>query len=258
MRSILRYVYKNLLPASFSQSIDIFSHLRMPRVDSLKERKILVLSPHPDDDVIGCGGTIHQYYLRGAEITSVYMTDGRKGNPGYEEDELVSIRKEEAKRAAEIVGINRLIFLDNKDSELSVSPETTAELSRIINDLKPEAIILPFLIDNHTDHIATNEIFLSSVNSSHSFMCYAYGIWTPLSAFNLNVDITPHIDLKIKAMEEHRSQTEGFNLVEASLGLTKYYSVMTGGNNGWAEVFIVCPLNEYKRLAEVIGWRKNL
>ena len=257
MKSILRYVYRKLLPANISRSIDIFSTLRMPQVDGLKERKVLVLSPHPDDDIIACGGIIHQYHLSGTDVTSVYMTDGRKGNPRYEEDKLVSVRKEEAESAASTIGIDRLIFLDNRDSELSLSPKTTNEMSAILNDLKPEAVLLPFLMDNHTDHIETNKIFLSSLNSSHSFMCYAYGIWNPLSFFNLHVDITPYIDLKIKAMEEHRSQTEVFDLVGASLGLTKYYSVMRGGN-GWAEVFIACSSDEYKRVTEAIDWQRNL
>lgn len=257
MRGVLRYIYKRLLPVNISQSIDVFKHLRMPEVDGLKEKSVLILSPHPDDDIISCGGTMQIYRKRGAEITCVYMTDGRKGNPKYDEDELILIRKEEARRGAGIVGINRLIFLDNRDSELAPAPKTISELTRILKEIKPEAIFLPFLTDNHPDHRATSLIFLSAVKSMPPCTCYMWGIWTPLPTFNLSVDITPYADIKRKALEEHRSQIELFKLVEASFGLSKYYSsISNNGKDGkeWAEVYIVCPSDEYRRLAEVIAW----
>lgn len=234
----------------------IFKYLKMAEVDSLRERNIIVLSPHPDDDIIGCGGTIYRYYLKGARVVSVYMTDGRKGNPGYNEDDLVGIRKEEAKRASAIVGIERVIFLNNRDTELSPTSAAIIELSKIIKDIRPEAIFLPFLLDTHPDHMATNKILVGAMKSLPTFMCYAYGIWAPLPTFNLSVDITPYMDIKKRALKEHRSQMEMLDFIEASFGLSKYYSVMFGKENakGWAEVYIVCPSDEYKRLAEAMSW----
>jgi LmbE family N-acetylglucosaminyl deacetylase len=228
----------------------------MPKVDGLHEKKVLVLSPHPDDDIIGCGGTLYRYHQMGAEITVVYMTDGRKGNPRYNEDELVCIRQEEAKRASRIIGVNRLIFLDNRDSELTTSHTTIKVLSEIVGDLKPEAVFLPFLMDNHHDHTATSQIFFSAVRSLASFLCYSYGIWTPLPTSNIVSDITACFEKKILALSEHKSQLELIDLTEAAKGLSRYYSIMNGGN-GYAELFIACPLNEYRRLGEAIGWQRN-
>lgn len=254
MKKLLRYIYKNLLPARISQSIDVFPHLRMPKMDGLQEKKVLVFSPHPDDDVIGCGGTLYQYHLMGAEIAAVYMTDGRKGNGRYREDELVCIRQEEAKRASRIIGIDKLIFLDNRDSELSPSRKTIMELSAILNDYKPEAVFLPFFMDNHPDHTATSQIFFSAARSLTSSMCYSYGIWTPLPTSNIVSDITTCLETKILAINEHKSQLELIDLIEAAKGLSRYYSILNGGN-GYAELFIACPLNEYRRLGEAIGWQ---
>jgi len=251
MRRFLRYIYKNLLPSRISQSLDVFKHLRTQQVDGLKERRVLVLSPHPDDEIIGCGGTIYMYHQMGSETTVVYMTDGRKLNTRYKEDILVSMRREEAKRAASIVGIDRLVFLDNKDSELTASPKTIQEVSEILVDLKPEAVFLPFLMDRHHDHIATSRIFSFASKSLTSCMCYSYSIWTPLPTCNIVSDITSCIEIKILALSEYKSQLELIDMIETKKGISKYYSVMYG-RNGYAELFLACPLNEYRRLAEVI------
>ncbi len=253
MKRFLRYIYKNLLPRRINQFIDVFPYLRMPKVEGLQERRVLILSPHPDDDIIACGGTIYRHHLAGSEITAVYMTDGRKGNYRYREEELIAIRQEEARRAAKIVGINKLIFLDNRDSELTASSKTIKELSKILTDLKPDAIFLPFILDNHHDHIATSQIFFSAAGVLASCMCYLYGIWTPLPTFNVISDITAYFDTKILALKEHKSQLELSDIPDVVKGISRYYSILSGGN-GYAELFITCPLPEYRRLGKVIGW----
>lgn len=253
MKRLLKYIYKHLLPSRINQSIDLFTHLKMSKVDGLREKKVLVLAPHPDDDIIGCGGTLYRYHLMGSEIAVVYMTDGRKGNNRYREDELVCMRQEEARRASKIIGVNRLIFLDNRDTELSPSPKTIKELFEILGDLKPEAIFLPFFLDNHHDHIATGQIFFSTPKSFPSCMCYSYGIWTPLPTFNIMSDITTCLQTKILALQEHKSQLEDVDFTEAVKGISRYHSAMSGGD-GYAEIFIACPVKEYQRLGKAIGW----
>ncbi|MCF6158421.1 MAG: PIG-L family deacetylase [wastewater metagenome] len=253
MRRLLRYIYRNLLPARIKQSIDIFPYLRVPYVDSLKEKRVIVLSPHPDDDIIACGGTVYKYHLMGSEITVVYMTDGRKGNHQYKEEELVLIRRDEAQKAAAAVGINKLIFLNNRDSELALSRKTVKELFEILMNHKPEAVFLPFFLDNHHDHSATSQIFLSAASSLASCVCYLYGIWTPLPTFNVISDITACLEMKIRALHEHKSQLELADLVGAVTGMSRYYSVMNNGN-GYVEPFLACSLDEYRKLGDIMGW----
>jgi LmbE family N-acetylglucosaminyl deacetylase len=249
MRKFLRYIYKNLLPSRIGFALDIYKRLRTQQADGLKERRVLVLSPHPDDDIIGCGGTIFKYHLKGAEITSVYMTDGRKGDPKYNEEDLVLIRREETKRASTIVGIDSLIFLDNRDSELASNSKTIKELSQIIQDIKPEAVFLPFLLDNHPDHIATNDIFVQATkNYNVDTACYGYEIWTLLSAPNCIIDITEHIEVKRKAMEQFQIQLAQFDFIEGVIGLSRYRGTMHMLTDKYAEVFLKCSIAEYSRL----------
>lgn len=253
MRRFLRYIYRNIIPARIGQFLDLFPYLRALEVHGFEEKRVLVLSPHPDDDIIGCGGTLYRYHLKGAEITVVYITDGRKGNNRYREDELASIRREEAKRAAGIIGVDKLIFLDNRDSELTHTPKSIREVSEILGDIRPEAVFLPFFTDNHPDHVATSHIFFLASKTFASVMCYLYGVWTPLPTHNISSDITPYAEAKILALQEHKSQLELIDLIGAVQGLSRYYAALDG-KNGYAELFLACPLREYRRLGEVIQW----
>ncbi len=250
---IMKKIYRNLIPARLKGSIDLFGHLRMARLEGLGEKRVLVLAPHPDDDIIGCGGTLSLYHERGAEITSVYMTDGRKGNERYGEEELVAIRKDEAARAAQVIGVDNLVFLDNRDNELSATESTVSALLEVIKDFAPEAVFLPFLLDEHPDHMATNRIFLSAIKRLPEFRCYAYGVWTPLPSFNVVVDVTESQGIKDKALREHASQLESFDYLGGVSGLSRYYSAITGGK-GYTEVFLACGSHEYRRLGELMSW----
>ena len=255
MRKLLKYAYKTILPEKIRALLDVYPTIRDQKLpdNTLEERKILVLSPHPDDDIFGCGGTLHRYSLIKTDIMSVYMTDGRKGNAKYQEEDLVALRKKEAENAAGIIGIGRTIFLDNRDSELALSSKTLNDLADIFNAFKPDAVFIPFLLDNHPDHIETNKIFYEASKILPSFTCYAYCVWSPLTFFNLNVDITPYIQLKRRALEGHTSQLETYDYVDASLGLSKYYSALHDKTkkNSWSEVYVVCKSDEYRRLLEL-------
>lgn len=258
IRGIAKYVYETLLPERMKTNLDIFRYLRMERIDGITEKNVLILAPHPDDETVGCGGTIRAYRQVGAHITCVYMTDGRRGNPDYDENTLVEIRRSEARKVAEILGIDRTVFLENHDEELAVTAETVGQLTRILEDVRPEAVFLPFFTDNHPDHKATSRIFLAAVKQMKTNpMCHTWGLWTPLPYFNVTVDITPYIDSKKEALEAYRSETERFDLVGAALGFAKYYYVISGGKGktGWTEVFLAFPAREFIRLGEMLEWR---
>jgi len=76
--------------------------------------KLLVFAPHPDDDVIGCGGTIANNTAQGNQVTIVYLTSGENGSLAYSPAELSVVREEEATRAASLLGVSDVIFLRNQ------------------------------------------------------------------------------------------------------------------------------------------------
>jgi LmbE family N-acetylglucosaminyl deacetylase len=261
IRSILKSVYQNLLPLRIKNSIDLFGQLRHDNFDrpelvqkeNLRHNNILVLAPHPDDDVIGCGGILGIYQKMGAKITIAYMTDGRKGNPKYDENTLVLQRREEAKKATAVLGIDKLTFFDNRDTELSATPKTVKELQDILHEVKPEAVFLPFLLDNHHDHRATNDILIkSSLTYKAPLTCYGYEIWTPIATPNFLVNITDEIEVKRQAIEQHHSQTELCYIADCILGLCRYRSLLYNLKDVYVEAFFRCKLDEYKRLWQAV------
>ena len=128
IQKLLKWSYDKLLPHHLRLTVDPFVSLRAPPVAmGFAERRVVFLAPHPDDDIAAFGGTCWLYKQREAQVSSVYMTDGRRGFPEYEhrseveQQALVETRQLEARRAGRIVGLDEQFFLDNRDGELAPS-----------------------------------------------------------------------------------------------------------------------------------------
>lgn len=120
-----------------------------------KGQKILVFSPHPDDETIACGGYIAQSEQRGAEVKIVLVTDGNKNG-------LQNLRYSEFKTATSVLGVplNNLIFLNYPDGKLAQQSQT--ELEKIfqnqIDSYHPDIILYPHPNDTHQDHATISKI----------------------------------------------------------------------------------------------------
>ena len=254
-----RYFFKKVIPARIRNAMAFRAGIRgsIDRPACLEKPEgsaVLVLSPHPDDDVTGCGGVLHKHHLAGDRIVAVYMTDGRKGGSGAEpEEQVAGNRRKEAENAAEIIGIDHLVFLDNKDSMLAPTGKTVGQVAGYLEEVRPDIVYLPSLMDFHEDHIATNDIFVEAIEAAagkcRDFTCYGYEVWTPLLP-NCYVDIGDVIEVKRSALEMFRTQTSRFNLVGASLGLSKYRSVMLFHGDSHVECFYRCSPEAYRTLWE--------
>lgn len=212
---------------------------------------ILVLSPHPDDDVIGCGGTLCKHHLVGDEITTIYLTDGCKGDPTFpNEHGLVKERQKEAREAAEIIGIKNMVFLNHRDQELKKSKETVGQMIDLLEEIRPDIVYLPFLLDNHPDHIATNEIFADACKSMEcNLSVILYEIWTPLMP-NCVVDISEHIQRKIDAMKQYKTQLKHIDYIEKIKGLNTYRAITARKDIRYCEAFYKCSRQGYINIAK--------
>src|SRR5262245_8021728 len=111
-------------------------------------QKIVVLAPHMDDEVIGCGGTVARHVDAGADVTVIYLTDGRRGAANVNrlkgaelraaEVALVARRKEEAHRALAVLGVKKLTFLDCEDTRLESDPNVAARLRALLQEIRPD------------------------------------------------------------------------------------------------------------------------
>lgn len=188
-------------------------------------KKVMAIAAHADDVEFSCSGTMAKLADEGKELTYVILSAGEKGNKKeIPEDEIVKVRKEEQRKAAEIIGVKNVIFLDIEDGTIKNDEKLRRELVRLIRTYKPNAIFtfdpncnLENFYSYHSDHRET-AIAVFDAASPRAGNKYYYPKLTlephRIEVFyffasdrpNEFVDITDFIDLKIKSLRCFESQ----------------------------------------------------
>ena len=145
-------------------------------------RGSLFFSPHPDDETLGCGGTIAKKCEAGEHVTIVLMTDGSRSHPDLiDENTLRNIRKNEFDAAANILGVDskNLIMLNFQDGELSRYKTKAIEVvEKLLKEQKPDQIFVPYIGEPPEDHYITTEIVFSAIKKvGGPYEIYEYPIW---------------------------------------------------------------------------------
>jgi LmbE family N-acetylglucosaminyl deacetylase len=215
--------------------------------------RVLVLSPHPDDDIFGCGGTICKFTRKGTKFKIVYMTDGRFGSDSIPPKELIEIRRKEAKGALRVLGCSDFVFLENIDLGLRCDQNNIDKLRSILDDFKPKALFIPSFEDFHPDHVTTNRLAARVLNDyENEIDCYSYEVMAPVRP-NVFVDITEFMDLKIKAMRQHKTQIDVVDYAEKIIGLNSYRSIFAEKHIKYCEAFHKCSRQDFISMAESMG-----
>jgi N-acetylglucosamine malate deacetylase 1 len=219
-------------------------------IKDISPENVLVLAPHPDDEIIGCGGTIIRHKKMGSKILIAYLTDGRASNKGIESEKLATIRREEAKAGLKIMGCSEHLFMDFPDSRLCEFIKECAEgLDQIIDDFKPDSIFVPSFFDVHLDHSATAKILARAIEKQGpAIMCYAYEVWTPIVP-NTIIDISDVMKIKLDALGAHKSQLLKIDYVQKVEGLNSYRSIYIGNRARYCEAFLKSSQKEYIRIS---------
>jgi N-acetylglucosamine malate deacetylase 1 len=180
--------------------------------------KVLVIAPHPDDEVLGCGGSILRHTSRGDEVRVVIVT---KAIPELFSEEQVQAGRVEVRRAHEILGVSSTGFLDFPAPRMDMVAESEVALaiSAEVRNFQPEVVYTPHLGDIHMDHIvahratavACRPLAGTSVRRVLAYETLSETEWSipaPGAAFAPNVftDITPYLDGKVAAMKCYASQ----------------------------------------------------
>ena len=113
---------------------------------------ILVVSPHPDDETLGAGGTICRYVDEGHDVYWLNITTMR--NSGLFTEEIMKHREKQIEAVVKFYGIKKYYQLDFPTTKLEEIRTSRAigEISKIISEIKPEIVILPDYNDAHSDH----------------------------------------------------------------------------------------------------------
>ena len=177
--------------------------------------KILVVATHPDDETLGCGGTLLKHKANKDEIHWLICTSLNNNHKYY------STREKEIKKVSKLFNfnsINALPFETTKIDQYNMN-ELIKKISKVINKIKPQIIYLPFKDDIHTDHKKIFEACLSCTKSfRYPFIKKIYMMETlsetefapsiDKDSFipNTFVNITKYINKKIKIMNIYKSE----------------------------------------------------
>ncbi len=191
--------------------------ISIPKIE--EQKNILCILPHPDDGEIGAGATLGKLKDIGATIKYVVVTDGSAGIKGKSREEAKKIRKKEQEKAAEILGINEIIWLNYPDNGKYDIYNLKEALEKIIKNIQPDIVFTvdPFLpYETHSDHricgLAATQAILNSGSSSIllSFFFTAFP--------NQFVCVDNYWDKKFEAIKVHKSQ-----ISEEALSIYRQY-----------------------------------
>lgn len=197
----------------------------------MKTKTLLVVSAHPDDMEFGCSGTVYKLIKKGYEAILVVATNGESGfkQAHKPKKERIKIREEEQKKAAKILEFKKVLFLHEKDGHLENSLSFRKKLVSVIKKYKPKLV---FTFDpanrdftnlnlNHRDHRAVGEAVFDSVFATKNKFLFSGEPHKVDSLFffgsnapNRKENITKFLNIKMKALKQHKSQFPDFSKVE--------------------------------------------
>lgn len=219
-------------------------------------RQILIVSAHPDDMEIGMGGTVAKLVEERAEITSLIVTDGgRASNPfGWTEQRMAEVRRAEALRAAEVLGVKEVIFCDQPDAADEADVEAVRrKLVEVMTRLRPtEVYTLHEELDRHPGHRQAGRLVRESIGESDLTPgggVWAYEVWGPFARWDRLEYIDAYVEKKRLAIAEHRSQVATIPYGDGMLGLNRWRAVyadpMEDAPTGtYAEAFLRVALGQ--------------
>lgn len=198
-----------------------------------------MLIPHPDDEALGCSGTISLLTDKGVGVTACYVTSGERlrGKPS---PEIAAERNAEARRASKLLGCSESLFLGFPDGDVGgQAAALSAALGRVIAAVRPELVLAPSPLDFHADHIALGQVALQLLPEMKELQLVFYEVYSTLR-FNCLIDITAVINRKQEAISNYRlslyDKPEIY--IHAALGLNAHRSIFTQ-QQGYYEAFHV-------------------
>jgi len=200
--------------------------------------KLLAIGAHPDDIEILMGGTVAAFQAQGDEVLMAIATDGAKGGKG-DPAELVRTRQQEAAAGAATFGLTP-VMLGFPDGGLRAEGAVIDRIAELIRSERPQLVVTHAPNDYHGDHRALSD----AVRIAASFVAPVMWMETLMGvgfAPTHYIDITPHIELKRRAIRAHQSQDPERFVEMAELG-GRYRSAQCNAGDGYAEVFRFEPV----------------
>ena len=211
--------------------------------------RVLYLAPHPDDEVIGCGGSLLRHKNQHQKIIGCYITDGRWGLNRYVKEplDMAKIRLKELQKVGEYLNVFPLIIWEVEDLSLSESSQLVDKMCDILLKEKPDLIYSPSIYETHQDHYYTAKILLQALSklreiNNRWFSCMAetgnihfYSVWND-SVSNTFINITEEWKEKQYLISYYQSQL-GLNIVDLAELQGRLQAVRSRRKWNYAEAF---------------------
>lgn len=179
---------------------------------------VLVIAPHSDDDVLGCGGTVRRVIEAGGKVTVLVATVGDVQFYHSKKTVLANTRVEEFHNALDVLGVQdgRVLYM-NQEQRLHMMPivDLISEFDKVIREVKPTAVFIPYP-SFHQDHKTVFDAAFAALrptpHTDHIRLVamyeYPFIVWSThdSSKNRFYIDITEQLDHKVRAMSQHKSQ----------------------------------------------------
>jgi len=186
------------------------------------KKKILIIAPHPDDEILGCGGIMKKFACVGDEVYVLVVT---RGTPKmYSDDRIDNVRRE-AIKAHQILGVSETRFFDFHAPELDITSNAaiSIKISALLAEWQISDLYLPHRGDIHHDHgvvfnaslVAARPVGNYTVKNIYCYETLSETEWAPPfgnDAFIPNhfINIEMEMESKLEAMQCFKSQVRPF------------------------------------------------
>jgi len=228
-----------------------------------KKKRVLIVAAHPDDEILGCGGTIAKLVKKGYEVYTLILGEGITSRDKIRdrkkrEKEILELKKQ-IHKANKILGVKEIFCFDFPDNRFDSVDflDIVKTIEEIKNNIKPDIVFTHSKADLNIDHRITYKAVLTamrplpseSVKLIYSFEILSSTEWNYPLSFSPNVyfDIENTLNLKIEAMKEYKGELREYPHPRSVEGI-KIKAMQRGMEVGlkYAEAF------------ELIRWIENL
>ncbi|MEZ5526128.1 MAG: PIG-L deacetylase family protein [Gammaproteobacteria bacterium] len=198
----------------------------------------LVFAPHPDDEVLGCGGLLAAYQAAGVPVQAVLVTSGDYGEHGKAGS---AVREQETLAATALLGVHAVEFWREKDRHVHCDARTIAKAREAIVNSEADLILTPSIHEIHPDHRATAWLVIEAcralVLEGRDLRVAMFEIGAPLARVDVLVDITAHEQRKREAVKLYHSQLDISPFDDFIFALNRFRTYTMPAHVAYAEAY---------------------
>jgi LmbE family N-acetylglucosaminyl deacetylase/glycosyltransferase involved in cell wall biosynthesis len=210
------------------------------QLSDMTGRRVLVLAPHPDDETLGCGGSLIKHVQAGDPVQVLFITRGSRGGfmASVSGEEYASLREKEALQAGTLLGIRDMVFWSYEDRGCQGQPDLQRKLEEAILKHQPELIYAPSPGELHPDHQAVAHALWRCLQNHPMDADILFYETVPPQPINVLVDISDQMSSKLEACRAYKSQLLEMPYDDIIAGLNRYRAASVHRHSRFAEGFM--------------------